>query len=192
MDCFASLAMTKSTTGVDPMTTPLAAKIAREYGTPCAVIDMDRVERNIARIQAACDAAGVANGRISRPTRARYWRRCRSQPARKASPARKLGEAEVMAEAGIGRHPDQLQSDRRRKNGPARNHGSICRPQPVMWPWPASASSRAIFFVADQIVADQDVVDPASAISSARGFWQVMPFAPAATCICANSGLLWS
>ena len=43
------------------MTTPLAAKIAREYGTPVAVIDMDRVERNIARIQAACDAAGVAN-----------------------------------------------------------------------------------------------------------------------------------
>ena len=43
------------------MTTPLAAKIAREYGTPVAVIDMDRVERNIARVQAACDAAGVAN-----------------------------------------------------------------------------------------------------------------------------------
>ena len=39
------------------MTTPLAAKIAREYGTPVAVIDMDRVERNIARIQATCDAA---------------------------------------------------------------------------------------------------------------------------------------
>src|SRR5258708_1718081 len=39
--------------GVDLMTTPLAAKIAREYGTPAAVIDMDRVERNIARIQAA-------------------------------------------------------------------------------------------------------------------------------------------
>src|SRR3954449_8129417 len=43
------------------MTTPLAAKIAREYGTPCAVIDMDKVERNIARIQKACDDAGVAN-----------------------------------------------------------------------------------------------------------------------------------
>ena len=43
------------------MTTPLAAKIARDYGTPAAVIDMDRVERNIARIQATCDAAGVAN-----------------------------------------------------------------------------------------------------------------------------------
>src|SRR4029450_8815855 len=49
------------TTGVHLMTTPLAAKIAREYGTPAAVIDMDRVERNIARIQAACDTAGVAN-----------------------------------------------------------------------------------------------------------------------------------
>ena len=34
------------------MTTPLAAKIARDYGTPAAVIDMDRVERNIARIHA--------------------------------------------------------------------------------------------------------------------------------------------
>ena len=33
---------------------------------------------------------------------------------------------------------------------------------------------------------------PASAITSASpSFWQVMPFAPAATCICANSGLLW-
>ena len=43
------------------MTTPLAARIAREYGTPIAVIDMDRVERNIARLQAACEAAGVTN-----------------------------------------------------------------------------------------------------------------------------------
>ena len=43
------------------MTTPLAAKIAREYGTPIAVVDMDKVERNIARVQKTCDAAGVAN-----------------------------------------------------------------------------------------------------------------------------------
>ena len=43
------------------MTTTLAAKIAREYGTPCAVIDMDKVERNIARIQKACEDAGIAN-----------------------------------------------------------------------------------------------------------------------------------
>ena len=43
------------------MTTPLAAKIASEYGTPVAVIDMDKVERNIARVQATCAAAFVAN-----------------------------------------------------------------------------------------------------------------------------------
>jgi len=43
------------------MTTTLAAKIANDYGTPALVIDMDRVERNIARIQKVCDDAGVAN-----------------------------------------------------------------------------------------------------------------------------------
>jgi D-serine deaminase-like pyridoxal phosphate-dependent protein len=41
--------------------TALAQRIAREFGTPAVVIDLDRVERNIARVQAACEAAGVAN-----------------------------------------------------------------------------------------------------------------------------------
>ena len=41
--------------------TALAERIAREYGTPAVAIDLDVVERNIARLQAACDAAGVAN-----------------------------------------------------------------------------------------------------------------------------------
>ena len=43
------------------MTTALAEEIARVYGTPGVVIDLDKVEANIARLQAACDAAGVAN-----------------------------------------------------------------------------------------------------------------------------------
>ncbi len=43
------------------MTNPLAAKIAREYGTPALVIDMDRVERNIARVQKICDAGDTAS-----------------------------------------------------------------------------------------------------------------------------------
>ena len=34
--------------------TALAQRIAREFGTPAVVIDLDRVERNIARVQAAC------------------------------------------------------------------------------------------------------------------------------------------
>ena len=71
------------------MTTPLAAKIAREYGTPAAVIDMDRVERNIARIQAACDAAGVANRpHIKTHKSPMLAQDCRSRPAPRASPAR--------------------------------------------------------------------------------------------------------
>jgi D-serine deaminase-like pyridoxal phosphate-dependent protein len=41
--------------------TALAEEITRVYGTPAVVIDLDKVEANIARLQAACDAAGVAN-----------------------------------------------------------------------------------------------------------------------------------
>ncbi|WP_426434318.1 D-TA family PLP-dependent enzyme [Bradyrhizobium genosp. P] len=83
------------------MTTPLAAKIAREYGTPCAVIDMDRVERNIARIQAACDSAGVAN----RPHIKTHKNPTLAQMQIKAGAhgitCQKLGEAEIMADSGI-------------------------------------------------------------------------------------------
>src|SRR4030081_3559089 len=64
------------------MTTPLAAKIARDYGTPAAVIDMDSVERNIARIQAACDAA--ARTRVVEPQAGRRLRAAR--PAARRGP----------------------------------------------------------------------------------------------------------
>src|SRR3954468_16759964 len=83
------------------MTTPLAAKIAREYGTPCAVIDMDRVERNIARIQAACDAAGVANRPHIKTHKSPMLAKLPIADGAKGMTCQKLGEAEVMAEAGI-------------------------------------------------------------------------------------------
>src|SRR5450432_2671920 len=83
------------------MTTPLAAKIAREYGTPVAVIDMDRVERNIARIQAACDAAGVANRPHIKTHKSPMLARLQIEAGAKGITCQKLGEAEVMAEAGI-------------------------------------------------------------------------------------------
>ena len=35
--------------------------IANEFGTPAVVIDLDRVERNIARVQGLCDRVGLAN-----------------------------------------------------------------------------------------------------------------------------------
>ncbi|WP_338699785.1 D-TA family PLP-dependent enzyme [Bradyrhizobium sp. 26S5] len=83
------------------MTTPLAAKIAKEYGTPCAVIDMDRVERNIARIQAACDQAGVANRPHIKTHKNPTLAQLQIKAGAKGITCQKLGEAEIMAEAGI-------------------------------------------------------------------------------------------
>ena len=83
------------------MTTSLAAKIAREYGTPAAVIDMDRVERNIARIQAACDAAGVANRPHIKTHKSPMLAQLQIAAGAKGITCQKIGEAEVMADAGI-------------------------------------------------------------------------------------------
>src|SRR2546429_1664500 len=89
------------TTEVDLMTTPLAAKVARDYGTPAAVIDMDRVERNIARIQAACDAAGLANRPHIKTHKSPMLAKLQIAAGARGITCQKLGEAEVMAEAGI-------------------------------------------------------------------------------------------
>src|SRR6202012_6303035 len=83
------------------MTTPLAAKIAREYGTPVAVIDMDRVERNIARVQKACDAAGVANRPHIKTHKSPMLAKLQIAAGAQGITCQKLGEAEVMAGAGI-------------------------------------------------------------------------------------------
>jgi D-serine deaminase-like pyridoxal phosphate-dependent protein len=83
------------------MTTVLAAKIAREYGTPVAVIDMERVERNIARIQATCDEAGLANRPHIKTHKSPVLAKLQIAAGARGITCQKLGEAEVMAEAGI-------------------------------------------------------------------------------------------
>jgi D-serine deaminase-like pyridoxal phosphate-dependent protein len=83
------------------MSTPLAVRIARDYGTPAAVIDMDRVERNIARIQAACDTVGVANRPHIKTHKSPVLAKLQIAAGAKGVTCQKLGEAEVMAEAGI-------------------------------------------------------------------------------------------
>ncbi len=84
------------------MTTPLAAKIAREYGTPCAVIDMDKVERNILRIQKACEAAGVANRPHIKTHKSPVIAKRQVAAGAIGITCQKLGEAEIMVdEAGI-------------------------------------------------------------------------------------------
>ncbi len=85
----------------EPRCPPLAAKIAREYGTPCAVIDMDRVERNIARIQKACDDAGVANRPHIKTHKNPMLAQMQIAAGAKGITCQKLGEAEIMADAGI-------------------------------------------------------------------------------------------
>jgi D-serine deaminase-like pyridoxal phosphate-dependent protein len=84
-----------------PHMTELAERIAREYGTPAAVVDLDRVERNIKRLQAACDAAGVANRPHIKTHKSPLIAAMQRDAGAKGITCQKLGEAEVMAEAGF-------------------------------------------------------------------------------------------
>ena len=84
-----------------PAATPLSLRIARELGTPAVVVDLDRVERNIARVQALCDKAGVANRPHIKTHKSPVLARMQVKAGARGVTAQKLGEAEVMADAGI-------------------------------------------------------------------------------------------
>ncbi len=79
----------------------LKQQIAREFGTPAVVIDLDIVERNIARVQAACNAAGVANRPHIKTHKSPVLARMQRDAGARGITCQKLGEAEVMAEAGL-------------------------------------------------------------------------------------------
>jgi D-serine deaminase-like pyridoxal phosphate-dependent protein len=81
--------------------TALAERIARQFGTPAVVVDLDRVERNIARLQAACDAAGVANRPHIKTHKSPVIAAMQRQAGAHGITCQKLGEAEVMADAGF-------------------------------------------------------------------------------------------
>src|ERR687898_1081322 len=81
--------------------TALAQRIAREFGTPSVVIDLDRVDRNIARLQAACDAAGLANRPHIKTHKSPVIAAMQRDAGAKGITCQKIGEAEVMAEAGL-------------------------------------------------------------------------------------------
>lgn len=83
------------------MTTALAERIAREYGTPAAVVDMDRVDANIARVQAMCDAAGVANRPHIKTHKSPMLARLQRDAGASGITCQKLGEAEIMANGGL-------------------------------------------------------------------------------------------
>jgi D-serine deaminase-like pyridoxal phosphate-dependent protein len=79
----------------------LKARIAAEFGTPAVVIDLDRVERNIARVQALCDRAGVANRPHIKTHKSPVLARMQVAAGARGVTAQKLGEAEVMVDGGI-------------------------------------------------------------------------------------------
>jgi D-serine deaminase-like pyridoxal phosphate-dependent protein len=62
---------------------------------------MDRVERNIARVQAACDAAGIANRPHIKTHKSPELAKLQIKAGARGITCQKLGEAEVMANAGI-------------------------------------------------------------------------------------------
>ena len=82
--------------------TSLSETIAREFGTPAVVVDLDRVERNIARLQARCDAVGLANRPHIKTHKSPAIARMQREAGARGITCQKLGEAEVMAEAGFG------------------------------------------------------------------------------------------
>jgi D-serine deaminase-like pyridoxal phosphate-dependent protein len=83
----------------------LKAKVAREFGTPAVVVDLDVVERNIARVQELCDAAGVANRPHIKTHKSPAIASMQRDAGARGITCQKVGEAEVMAEAG---HDDIL------------------------------------------------------------------------------------
>ena len=79
----------------------LKTEIARQFGTPAVVIDLDRVERNIRRVQAMCDRAGVANRPHIKTHKSPVLARLQRDAGAKGITCQKLGEAEVMVDGGL-------------------------------------------------------------------------------------------
>ncbi|MFN3744811.1 MAG: D-TA family PLP-dependent enzyme [Hyphomicrobiaceae bacterium] len=79
----------------------LKERISREFGTPAVVIDLDRVERNIGRVQALCEAAGVTNRPHIKTHKSPVLAKMQIAAGARGVTCQKLGEAEVMADAGI-------------------------------------------------------------------------------------------
>lgn len=75
--------------------------IAREFGTPAVVVDLDVVDRNIARVQGLCDAAGIANRPHVKTHKCVALAKLQREAGARGITCQKLGEAEVMAAGGL-------------------------------------------------------------------------------------------
>ena len=76
-------------------------KIIKEFGTPCAVIDLDVVEHNIQRAQQLCDAQGLNNRPHIKTHKSPILAQMQIKAGAKGITCQKIGEAEEMAKVGI-------------------------------------------------------------------------------------------
>ena len=79
----------------------LRRRLVIEVDTPAVVVDVDRLERNLARWQAHCDAVGLANRPHVKTHKSVEIARRQVALGARGITCQKLGEAEVMADAGI-------------------------------------------------------------------------------------------
>ena len=79
----------------------LKQAIIEQFGTPCAVVDLDVVDRNIAKLQSLCDAAGLANRPHIKTHKSPFLAQRQMATGAIGITCQKLGEAEIMAAAGI-------------------------------------------------------------------------------------------
>jgi D-serine deaminase-like pyridoxal phosphate-dependent protein len=78
----------------------LNERVARDFGTPVAVVDLDIVERNIRRVQDACDAAGLKNRPHIKTHKSPIIAAMQRDAGAVGITCQKLGEAEIFAAAG--------------------------------------------------------------------------------------------
>ncbi len=86
---------------MDEKATSLKTEIIENFGTPCAVVDLDVMNNNIGNAQKRCDAAGVANRPHIKTHKSPIIAKQQIRVGAKGITCQKLGEAEVMADAGI-------------------------------------------------------------------------------------------
>lgn len=79
----------------------LRERVAREFGTPAVVVDLDVVEANISRVQALCDAVGLACRPHVKTHKSPVLAKLQVEAGARGITCQKLGEAEVMAAGGL-------------------------------------------------------------------------------------------
>ena len=79
----------------------LKTAIIERFGTPCAVIDLDVVARNIVKAQERCNAVALANRPHIKTHKSPVLAKLQIAAGAHGITCQKLGEAEVMADAGI-------------------------------------------------------------------------------------------